>query len=113
MIAKNFLELNELKILNNLVSAYFDLAEINAMEEKPMKMLDFIGELDNILKSTGRKILDGAGKISYEQATEKATLEYRKYKAKNLSEVEKNYLEVIKGLEKRVKKKVKSSKSKK
>lgn len=103
MIAKNFLELNELKILNNLVSAYFDLAEINAMEEKPMKMLDFIGELDNILKSTGRKILDGAGEISHEQATEKATAEYRKYKAKTLSEVERDYLEVMKGIEKKVK----------
>jgi len=49
MVAKNFLELSELKVLNNLVSAYFDLAEINALEQKPMKMADYIRELDNIL----------------------------------------------------------------
>jgi len=50
MVAKNFLELSELKVLNNLVSAYFDLAEINALEQKPMKMVDYIRELDNILQ---------------------------------------------------------------
>lgn len=108
MIAKNFLELNELKVLNNLVSAYFDLAEINAMEQKPMKMADYIRELDNILKSTGRKILDDAGKISHKKAAEKATLEYRKYKSKNLSEVEKSYLEAIRTVGKKIEKRVKS-----
>lgn len=107
MVAKNFLELNELKVLNNLVSAYFDLAEINALEQKPMKMVDYIRELDNILQSTGRKLLSDAGKISHEKATEKAALEYRQYKAKNLSEVEKDYLETIKGLGKKVAKKAK------
>jgi len=105
MVAKNFLELSELKVLNNLVSAYFDLAEINAMEQKPMKMADYIRELDNILKSTGRKILNDAGKISNKKATQKATLEYRKHKAKNLSEVEKSYLEAIKSVEKKISKK--------
>ncbi|EFK95726.1 conserved hypothetical protein [sediment metagenome] len=109
MVAKNFLELSELKVLNNLVSAYFDLAEINAMEEKPMKMVDYIRELDNILKSTGRKILNNAGKISHEKATKKATLEYRKYKVKNLSEVEKSYLESIKSVQKKITKNVKDS----
>jgi hypothetical protein len=112
MVAKNFLELSELKVLNNLVSAYFDLAEINAIEQKPMKMADYIRELDNILQSTGRKLLSDAGKISHEKATEKATLEYRKYKAKNLSEVEKAYLDTIKTVQKTVEKKVKSSNSK-
>lgn len=108
MIAKNFLELSELKVLNNLVSAYFDLAEINALEQKPMKMADYIRELDNILKSTERKLLSNAGKISHEKAIEKASLEYRKYKVKNLSEVEKSYLEAIKTVESKIKKKVKS-----
>jgi len=107
MVAKNFLKLKELKVLNNLVSAYFDLAEINAMEEKPMKMIDHIKSLDNILKSTGRKVLDDAGDISHEQAIEKARQEYQKYKAKTLSEVEKNYLECIKGIETKLKKKTK------
>lgn len=110
MIAKNFLELSELKVLNNLVSAYFDLAEINALEQKPMRMKDYIQELDNILNSTGRKILHDAGKISHEKATEKATKEYRKYKAKSLSEVEKSYLEAIKAVEKKIEKKAKYSK---
>ncbi|HOO70555.1 MAG TPA: virulence RhuM family protein [Spirochaetota bacterium] len=112
MVAKNFLELSELKVLNNLVSAYFDLAEINAMEQKPMKMADYIRELDNILQSTGRKLLSDAGTISHEKATEKAALEYRKYKVKNLSEVEKAYLDAIKDVQKKVEKKVKGKKKK-
>jgi len=111
MVAKNFLELNELKVLNNLVSAYFDLAEINAMEQKPMKMADYIRELDNILQSTGRKLLSDAGKISHEKAAEKAALEYRKYKAKNLSEVEKAYLDAIKGVQKKIEKKAPKGKN--
>lgn len=105
MVAKNFLDLSELKVLNNLVSAYFDLAEINAMEQKPMKMADYIRELDNILRSTGRKLLSDAGTISHEKATEKAALEYRKYKAKNLSEVEKAYLSAMKDVQKKIEKK--------
>jgi hypothetical protein len=112
MIAKNYLELKELKVLNNLVSAYFDLAEINALEEKPMKMIDHIRELDNILKSTGRKILSDAGKISHKKATKKATLEYNRYKAKNLSEVEKEYLNAIGNIEKKIAKKIKQNKKK-
>lgn len=110
MVAKNFLELSELKVLNNLVSAYFDLAEINALEQKPMKMADYIRELDNILQSTGRKLLSDAGKISHEKATEKAALEYRRYRAKNLSEVEKAYLDAIKTVQKKVEKKIQKGK---
>lgn len=58
MIAKNYLEEKELRVLNNLVSAYFDLAELSAIEEREMKMADFVTELDKILASTGRKVLD-------------------------------------------------------
>ena len=105
MIAKNFLSLTELKILNNLVSAYFDFAEINAIEQKLMKMQDYIIELDNILQSAGRKQLFNAGKISNQEAIDKATTEYKKYKAKTLSEVEKAYLKSIKTLQKNIKKK--------
>lgn len=76
MVAKNFLELKELTVLNNLVSAYFDLTEINAMEEKPMKMTDYIQELDNILKPTGREILDNSGKISHQKTKEKVTTKF-------------------------------------
>jgi hypothetical protein len=104
MIAKNFLDEKELRVLNNLVAAYFDLAELNAIEEREMKMADYIAELNNILKSTGRKVLEDAGKISHAQAIEKAALEYKKYKAKTLSSVEKEYLETISQLEKKAKK---------
>ena len=104
MIAKNFLEEKELKVLNNLVAAYFDLAELNAIEEREMRMADYITELDNILKSTGRKVLEGAGKISHAKAKEKATLEYKIYKGKTLSTVETAYLKTLSDLEKKAKK---------
>jgi len=104
MIAKNFLEEKELKVLNNLVAAYFDLAELNAIEEREMRMADYVTELDNILTSTGRKVLDNAGKISNAKAKEKAVQEYKKYKAKTLSTVEKDYLKTIAELEKTAKK---------
>ena len=103
MIAKNFSEDKELRVLNNLVAAYFDLAELNAIEERPMRMNDYIRELDNILNSTGRKVLDNAGSISNATMKEKATLEYKKYKAKTLSNVESEYLKTITTLEKQAK----------
>lgn len=103
IIAKNFLEEKELKVLNNLVAAYFDLAELNAIEEKEMRMADFVKELDKILSSTGREVLKNAGTISHTQAKEKAIGEYKKYKAKTLSPVEKDYLSTIKSLEQKAK----------
>ncbi|MFZ7223105.1 virulence RhuM family protein [Avibacterium avium] len=105
MIAKNFLEEKELRILNNLVAAYFDLAELNALEEREMRMADFLRELDTILASTGRKVLENAGKISSTRAQEKAKAELRKYKAKTLSPVEEDYLKTIKTLTQKTKKK--------
>ena len=104
MIAKNYLEEKELKVLNNLVAAYFDLAELNAIEEREMRMADYIRELDTILKSAGRKILDDAGAISAKDAKTKATLAYRDYKNKTLSAVEKDYLKSIAAIEKTAKK---------
>lgn len=104
MIAKNFLEEKELRVLNNLVAAYFDLAELNAIEEREMRMQDYIRELDNILSSAGRKILENAGEISNAKAKEKATLEYKKYKAKTLTSVETEYLKTISLLEQQAKK---------
>jgi len=99
MIAKNYLSEQELKVLNNLVSAYFDLAELNAIEEREMRMADYVRELDSILSSTGRKLLTTAGSVSHNQAEEKAKLEYRKYKAKTLEKVEEDYLKTIGALE--------------
>ncbi len=107
-IAKNYLKEDEIKVLNNLVSGYFDLAEINAIEHKPMYMSDYVEQLDTILKSGNRKLLIGKGKVSHEQAIEKATKEYRKYQEKMLSPVEKEYLKSIEKLEKEVKKKTKN-----
>ncbi|MBX3243066.1 MAG: virulence RhuM family protein [Acidobacteria bacterium] len=104
LIAKNYLQVEELKVLNNLVSAYFDLAEINAIEHKPMKMADYIKELDRILSSAGRNLLLDAGKVSHKKAEEKARSEFRKYQNKTLSEVETEYLETIKQIEKQVRK---------
>ena len=108
MIAKNFLEEKELKVLNNLVAAYFDLAELNAIEQREMRMEDYIQELDTILASTGRKVLDNAGKISNVIAKEKAKSEYKKYKAKTLSAVENDYLKTISLLEQKAKKRGKA-----
>lgn len=104
MIAKNYLTEQELKVLNNLVAAYFDLAELNAIEHREMRMSDYVRELDNILASTKRKVLDNAGQISHAQAQEKAIMEYKKYKVKTLSPVENDYLKTIAELEKKVKK---------
>lgn len=104
MIAKNYLSEQELRVLNNLVSAYFDLAELNAIEEREMRMADYVHELDNILSSTGRKLIDNAGSISTHNAKDKAKLEYKKYKAKTLENVEEEYLKTINALEKKAKK---------
>lgn len=102
-IAKNYLEENELKVLNNLVSGYFDLAEINAIEHKPMYMDDYVKQLDSVLSSGNRKLLTGTGSVSHKQALEKAKSEYRKYQEITLTPVEKAYLESIKEVSKEVK----------
>ena len=108
-IAKNYLTESELKILNNLVSGYFDFAEIQAIRHNPMYMDDYIRQLDNILSSTGEKLLDGAGSVSHEKAMEKARAEYRKYQTQNLSPVEEAYLQTIKGVQKKIEKRPKKS----
>lgn len=104
-IAKNYLQEDELKILNNLVSGYFDLAEINAIEHKPMYMDDYVKQLDMVLSSGNRKLLVGIGSISHKQAMDKAKCEYRKYQEVTLTPVEQSYLESIKEVSKEVKKK--------
>lgn len=102
-IAKNYLDAKELKVLNNIVSGYFDFAEIQAMRHNPMYMSDYVEHLDNVLKATGENVLEGAGKISHAQAMAKANEEYQKYQVKNLSPVEEEYLLTIKDIEKQVK----------
>lgn len=103
-IAKNYLNEDELKVLGNLVSGYFDFAEVQAMRKNPMYMKDYIEYLDSILSATGEKILLDAGKVSHKAALEKASAEYRKYQVQTLSPVEEAYLETIKDMEKTVKK---------
>ena len=113
MVAKNYLSEQELKVLNNIVSAYFDFAELNAIEEREMRMADFVRELDRILSSAGRKLLENAGSISHTQAEAKAKLEYQKYKAKTLEQVEKEYLKAIGSLEHQAKSESQKKRSKK
>ena len=102
VIAKNYLTEEELKVLNNLVSGYFDFAEIQAMKRKPMYMADYIKQLDNILSATGEKVLQNAGRVSHQEAIEKATTEFKKYQVKTLSTVEEDYLKTLKSLEKKL-----------
>lgn len=106
-IAKNYLTENELKILNNLVSGYFDFAEIQAMKRRPMYMNDYVQQLDMILSSTGEALLNGSGSVSHMQAMKKAEAEYRKFQVRELSPVEQAYLDAIKSLNVKLKSKQK------
>ena len=96
---KNFLKLfkseKELDLLNRMVSAYLDVAEINALNMHPMTMNDWIKELDGFLTMTHKDILNGAGTISHEKALEKAHQEYDKYMESHLTQAEKDYLEIM------------------
>lgn len=100
-IAKNYLSADELKILNNLVSGYFDFAEVQALRHIPTYMSDYIKQLDNILSASGNELLKNAGRISHEEAMEKAETEYCKWQVNTLSPVEEAYLESIKMLDKK------------
>ena len=99
-IAKNYLNEKELKAMGQLVSGYLDFAERQAERQQSMTMEDWAKHLDNILSVTGEQLLTGNGTVSHKQAMDKAEEEYKKYKEKTLSEVEKDYLESIKLLEK-------------
>lgn len=94
-IAKNYLNEEELNILNRMVSAYLDIAEINALDRHPMTMQDWINELDSFLKMTRKDILKDGGKISHEQALKKAHEEYDKYMKTHLTVAEQDYLDVL------------------
>ena len=94
-IAKNYLTEDELTMLNNLVSGYFDFAEFQAMQHKPMYMKDYLKQLDSILKSIDAKILDNSGKVSHDNAMNKAENEYRKYEVREYNNIEKDYLKSI------------------
>ena len=94
-IAKNYLSMEELQILNRLVSAYLDVAEINALKRKTMTMKDWIGELDSFLTMTHNDILHTKGTVLHEEALKKAHEEYDKYMKNHLTKAEKDYLEIM------------------
>ena len=97
-IAKNYLAAEEIAVLNWMVTAYLELAELQALNRKPMYMRDWIERLDDFLKMTGRKVLSHAGTVSHEEALAKAQAEYEKYRVKHLNDaspVEKHFLEAV------------------
>jgi hypothetical protein len=105
-IAKNYLNEDELNILNRMVTAYLEVAEIQALNRTPMYMKNWIERLDGFLTMTGKNILNHAGTISHEIAIEKAHTEYDKYKENirnELSQVEKDYLKLIDSQTKKLK----------
>ena len=99
-VAKNYLDEKELRGLNQLVSGYLDFAERQAEREIAMKMSDWVKHVDNILTATGEDLLEGNGKISHKQMEQKVKDEYKKYSANTLTQVERDYLEEIKNIEK-------------
>ncbi len=97
-IAKNYLTEDELNLLNRIVSAYLEFAELQALNRKPMYMKDWILRLDDFLRMSGKELLENAGKISHPKTLEKAHAEYAKYKEKtknDLTAAEKDYLEYL------------------
>ena len=97
-VAKNYLDKDEINILNRMVTAYLEIAELQALNRKPMYMKDWIERVDDFLKMTGNDILNHAGKISHTQALEKASIEYKKYKEQiqnELSTVEKDFMQQL------------------
>ncbi|MCK5676895.1 MAG: virulence RhuM family protein, partial [Flavobacteriaceae bacterium] len=104
-IAKNYLDENELNILNRMVMAYLEIAELQALNQTPMYMKDWIERLDDFLKMTGKDILDSAGTVSHEKAIQKAKDEYDLYKLKikdELSFVEKDFINQLSQATKKV-----------
>jgi len=109
-IAKNYLSEKELKILNNIVSAYFDLAEVKAMDEELMSMQDWLIQFDKLIAAFDKKILTNSGTVSHSNALAKAEKENKKYQVEHLSPVEEAYFDSIKTLQKQVEKKAKGEK---
>ena len=101
LIAKNYLNEKELRAMRQIVSGYLDFAERQAEREQPMTMKDWANHLDRILTMSGEQLLQDAGSVSHQQAVEKATGEYKKYQAKTLSTVERDFLSALKALPKK------------
>ena len=104
-VAKNYLNEKELRAMGQLVSGYLDFAERQAERKQPMTMQDWANHLDRILTMSGEQLLVGNGTVTHKQAVDKATTEYRKYRARTLSDVEQDYLDSIQFLEQKIDKK--------
>jgi hypothetical protein len=102
IVAKNYLDEKELRSMGQLVSGYLDFAERQAEREQVMTMKDWAEHLDRILTMSGEQLLQGNGSVTHKQAVEKATTEFKKYKARTISDVERDYLDSIKLLEDKV-----------
>ncbi len=103
--AKNYLNANELKCLNTLVSAYFDAAEFRAMNHEPTYMKDWLAHLEQLIAAMGGKALQGAGKVSHQQALAHAEAQYTKFRTQQAaqpSDVEAAFLETMKKAQKRI-----------
>ncbi|MBR5214204.1 MAG: virulence RhuM family protein [Akkermansia sp.] len=100
-VAKNYLNEKELRAMGQIVSGYLDFAERQAEREQPMTMQDWAAHLDRMLTMSGEQLLLDAGSISHEQAMQKATDEFKKYKARTLSNVEQDYLLCMKDLQRK------------
>ena len=98
IIAKNYLNEKELTVLNLLVSQFFDYAELQAMEQHPMTMQEWIDELDRVLSNNRRPLLTGTGSISHQQAQEKADREYTIYRQREMNQLESDYDRAVRQL---------------
>ena len=102
-VAKNYLNADEIDVLNRMVTAYLELAELQALNRKPMYMGDWIERLDDFLKMTGREILSHAGTVSHRDALARAQAQYKAYCRKHLdqpSAVEKHFIEAVENAKK-------------
>ena len=112
-VAKNYLDEEELNVLNRITTAYLEFAELQATLHNPMYMKDWIAKLDDFIKMSGREILQNAGTISKLEADNKALAEYAVYKERTkdeLSQVEKDFIENLKSTQKQIENQVKGKK---
>lgn len=116
IVAKNYLNEEELNILNRMVTAYLEIAELQALNRKPMYMKDWIARLDGFLEMTGNEVLQNAGTVSHQQMLKKAEKEYQEYKERTqneLSKVEKDFIKQLNKTEKAIEEKDRKDRKKK
>jgi hypothetical protein len=113
LIAKNYLNERELAILNRMVSAFFDLAELHVLNHEHMYMKDWLPQVDDFAQRYGKGVLLNAGTVSRQAAIEKATEEYKKYR-KRIADLptraERDYFDSIKKTQKQLESKEKKMK---